>query len=116
LGGGGRLQQAGLLGQGALAANAVDGTAPGGGDQPGARVRGGAVTRPALGRRREGLLRGFLGEIEVAEEADQRSEDATPFVAEDALEDDQYSTIGRISMAPPRRAGGIFAASSIAAS
>jgi hypothetical protein len=43
--------------------------------------------RPALGGDREGLLRGFLGEVEVAEEADQRSEDAAPLVAEDAVED-----------------------------
>jgi hypothetical protein len=31
---------------------------------------GGTVARPALRGDREGLLRGFLGEIEVAEEAD----------------------------------------------
>jgi hypothetical protein len=35
---------------------------------------------------REGLLCGFLGEVEVAEEADQRREYATPFLAEDLLE------------------------------
>jgi hypothetical protein len=35
----------------------------------------------------EGILRGFLGEFEVAEETDQRSEDASPFVAEGPLED-----------------------------
>ncbi len=73
-------------------------------------------TWPALCRSHEGLLRGFLGELEVAEEADQRSENATPLVAEDPLENGQYSTIGRISIAPPRRAGGSFAASSTAAS
>jgi hypothetical protein len=33
-------------------------------------VVGGTVARPALGGDHEGLLRGFLGEIEVAEEAD----------------------------------------------
>ena len=75
-----------------------------------------AVARPALGRDRERLLRGFLGEVEVAEEADQGGEDASPLVAEDLLEDRYHSTIGRTSTAPPRRAAGIRAASSIAAS
>jgi len=45
------------------------------------------VARPALGGDREGLLRGFLGEVEVAEEADQRSEDASPLLAEGLLQD-----------------------------
>jgi hypothetical protein len=31
-------------------------------------------------------LRGFLGEIEVAEEADQRRKDTAPLLAEDLLE------------------------------
>jgi hypothetical protein len=42
---------------------------------------------PALGGRRERLLGGLLGEVEVAEEADQDGEDAAPLVAEDLLED-----------------------------
>jgi hypothetical protein len=42
--------------------------------------------RPALGGRREGLLGGFLGEVEITEEADQAGEDASPLVAEDPLE------------------------------
>jgi hypothetical protein len=32
-------------------------------------------------------LSGFLGEVEVAEEADQCGEDAAPLVAEDLVED-----------------------------
>jgi hypothetical protein len=48
---------------------------------------GGAVARPALGGDRERLLRGLLGEVEVAEEADERGEDAPPLVAERLLED-----------------------------
>ena len=80
-------------------------------------LAGVAVARPALGGDRERLLRGFLGEVEVAEEADQGGEDAAPLVAEDLLEGVRYhSTIGRTSIAPPRRAAGIRAASSIAAS
>jgi hypothetical protein len=31
-------------------------------------------------------LRGFLGEVEVAKEADQRREDTPPLLAEDLLE------------------------------
>jgi hypothetical protein len=50
-------------------------------------MRGHPVARPALGGDREGLLRGLLGEIEVAEEADQGGEDATPLLAEGLLED-----------------------------
>jgi hypothetical protein len=44
------------------------------------------VSRPALGGQREGLLSGFLGEVEIAEEADQAGEDAAPLVAKDLLE------------------------------
>ena len=36
---------------------------------------------------RKRLLGGFLGEIEIAEEADQGGNDASPFLAEDLLED-----------------------------
>jgi hypothetical protein len=50
-------------------------------------VVGSAVARPALGGDRERLLSGFLGEVEVAEEADERSQDAPPLVAERLLED-----------------------------
>ena len=77
---------------------------------------GNAVAGPAFGGDRERLLRGFLGELEVAEEADQRSEDAPPLLAEDLLENRYRSTSGRISIAPPIRAAGIRDATSIAAS
>ena len=50
-------------------------------------LSGAPVAGPALGGDRKRLLRGFLGEVEVAEEADQRSEDAAPLVAEDLIED-----------------------------
>ena len=55
-------------------------------DEPRARAPGDPVARPALRRGQERLLRGFLGEVEVAEEADQRSEDTAPLVAEGPLE------------------------------
>jgi len=62
------------------------------------------------------VVRGFLGEVEIAEEADQCSEDMSPLVAEGLLEDRYRSTTGRTSIAPPMRAAGIREASSIAAS
>ena len=77
---------------------------------------GRAVARPALGGDRERLLGGLLGELEVAEEADQGREHAAPLVAEGLLEDRYHSTIGRTSTAPPMRAAGTREASSIAAS
>jgi len=42
-----------------------------------------------LGGDRERLLRGFLGEVEVAEVADEGREDAPPVLAEGLLEDGQ---------------------------
>jgi len=86
-------------------------------DRSGAWVGGSPVPRPALNGDREGLLCGFLREVEVAEEADQRSEHPAPLLAEDLLEGRyQYRSAGRTSIAPPRRAAGIREASSIAAS
>ena len=79
-------------------------------------MRGRSLARPALGRDREGVLRGFLGELEVAEEADQAREDAAPLVAEGLLEDRYDPFSGRTSTAPPSRAAGMRDASSIAAS
>jgi hypothetical protein len=51
------------------AANPVDGAVARGRHQPPARVRWDAVGRPPLGGDRKRLLNGFLGEVEVAEEA-----------------------------------------------
>ena len=110
------LQQAGLRRERAIAADAVDRAVARGGHQPGARVRRRSVSRPALGGDRERLLGGFLGEVEVAEEADQAGEDAAPLLTEDLLEDGYHSAIGRTSTAPPMRAAGMRDASSIAAS
>jgi len=50
-------------------------------------VGGDAIARPALGGDGERVLGGLLGEVEVAEEADQAREDAAPLVAEGLLED-----------------------------
>jgi hypothetical protein len=63
---------------------------------------GDAVAWPSVGGHRERLLRGFLGEVKVAEEADQGGQDAAPFLAEDLFERRyQYTSEGRISTAPP---------------
>src|SRR5262249_22605442 len=107
-----------LHGKGAIAPDSVDGPVPCRGHEPGAWVGGRPISGPALGGDRERLLGGFLGELEVAEEADQRGEDAAPFVAEYLL-DGRYrdaSRMGRTSTAPPMRAAGMRDASSIAAS
>src|SRR5215218_2326877 len=112
----GHLEQTGLRGEGAIAADAVDRAVARGRDKPGARIGGRPLVGPALGRDRERLLSGLLGEVEVAEETDQVGEDASPLVAEDLVEDRYHSAIGRTSTAPPMRAAGMRAASSIAAS
>ena len=114
LGGEREVEQPGLGGEHALAPDAVERAVAPDRDQPGRGARRHAVARPALGSAREGLLRGVLGEVEVAEEADQGGEDATPVLAEAVL--DQYSTSARTSMAPPMRAAGMRAASASAAS
>jgi hypothetical protein len=81
------LQQPGLLPESAVAPDAVDRPVARRRDEPGARVVRRPVARPALGGCGERVLRGFLGELEVAEEADQSREDAPPLVAEDLVED-----------------------------
>jgi hypothetical protein len=81
------IEQSRLCRKGAVAADAVDGPVACGGHEPRARVGRRSFARPALGGNREGVLGGFLGEVEVAEEADQTGEDAAPLVPEDLLED-----------------------------
>ena len=110
------LEQIGLGRQCMATAKAIDGSVAGSGHEPRTRVGWVPGFRPALGRDGKSSLRGLLGEVEIAEEADQRGEHAAPFFAEGLLEDGYHSMIGRTSMAPPRRAAGICAASSMAAS
>jgi hypothetical protein len=80
-------QQARLRGERAVSPDAVDRPIAGGRDEPRAGVRRQAIAPPALGRGRKRLLGGFLGEVEVTEEADQGRQDAPPLVAEGPLED-----------------------------
>jgi hypothetical protein len=110
----GHLQEPCLRRERAFPANAVDRAVARGHHQPRRGVGGRSIARPSLGCERERLLDGLLGEIEVAEEADQRGQDPPPLLAEDLL--DQRSTTGRTSIAPPIRAAGMRAASSIAES
>jgi hypothetical protein len=81
------VEQAGLPDEGPVAAQAVDRPVSRGRNQPCARVVRRPLARPTLRRDRERLLRGFLGDVEVAEEADEGGDDAAPIVAEDVLED-----------------------------
>ena len=100
----------------AIATDAVDGAVARSRDEPRAGICGRAFAGPPLGRDRERLLGGLLGEVEVAEDADEAREDPAPLVAEDLLERRQYSTTGRTSTAPPMLAAGTREAISIAAS
>ena len=59
------------VGAGGFAPEPIDGPVAGRSGQPGARSVGHAVTTPPLGGDGEGLLGRFLGELKVAEEADQ---------------------------------------------
>src|SRR3974390_1936715 len=113
-----RGEEAEFGGHRTVAADAVRGPVPGGGHQPRAGVGRDAVARPTHGRNGERLLRGLLREHKTAEEADQTGDDAAPFLMEDPVEGYfcQYASDGRISIAPPRRAAGTRAATSIAAS
>src|SRR5688572_13521869 len=54
--------------------------------EPRSWVGGHTLTRPSLHGRSERLVHRFLGEIEVAEEADERSENAAGVVSIDALD------------------------------
>ena len=112
----GHCEQARLGQQRALAPQAVDGAVARRRGQPRSGVARGTLARPALGGDREGLLSGLLGEVEVAEGADQGCDHAAPLVAEGLLDQGAGSTSGRTSTQPPRRAAGMRAAKSRAPS
>jgi hypothetical protein len=75
-----------LRGERPVAPDPVDRPVAGGRRQPGAGILGLPVARPPRSRNGKRLLRGFLGEVEVAEEADQVGEDPAPLVTEDPVE------------------------------
>src|SRR5213082_1046476 len=109
-------QQLRLAPQRLLAPDAVARAVARGDQQPGAGLGRNAVAWPALERDRNRFLKGVLGELEVAEDADQAREDAPPFGTKGALDLVQCSTTGLTSTEPPCRAAGIFEANSIASS
>ena len=71
----------------AFAAKAVDRPVARGADDPGTRVVGKAVARPALERDRERVLDGLLGEVDVAEYPDQGRNRPPGLVPEQAVDD-----------------------------
>src|SRR5579859_4599469 len=90
-----------------LTPDAVDRTVPRRRDEPAGGVGGNAALRPAFDRDRQRVLKCVLGEVEVAEDADQGGENARALVADDLLEKRPYAftsasrmTIGRTSMWP----------------
>jgi hypothetical protein len=91
----------------------IDGLVPGGADEPCARVAGRAVGGPPLERGRERLLHHLLGEIEIAEEADERGEHAGDSSRKDARDRvaAHMAWMGRTSTHPERTAGSRLATS-----
>jgi hypothetical protein len=81
------LEDGAFLGQRALAPQTIDRAVAGDPRDPGARVVGGAVGRPALECDDERLLNRLLGEIEVAEDADQRRDRPPRLAPEQAVDD-----------------------------
>ena len=86
-----------LVSEHAIAADPVDGSIAGGGQQPSTSVVRRALARPALGGDRKRLLGSFLGEVEVAEEADQCGEYSGPLIAECLLKRHRQSQPSRIA-------------------
>ena len=79
-------EQVELRGQHSVAAQPVDGTAAGRGHQPGTGIVRHRGARPALRRDRERLRGGLLGQVEIAEIADQAGQHPAPLVAENLLD------------------------------
>ena len=104
----------------------VDRPVAGRGQQPRRRAGRHAVAGPALQRRGDGVGGDLLGQVQVAEAAHERGEQAAPLLTEDRLDrvgrrthrrsaDQENSMIGRTST-DPYFAPGHFAAQSMAAS
>ena len=114
------LRRFGLPGPLLLSADPVDRAVAGRRRDPGAWVVGDAVRRPAIERDRERLLHGLLGQIEVAEHADERRHRTSGLAPEQAIDDlrclAHMSMRGLTSMDPPAATDGILPAASIASS
>ena len=103
-----------------VAANPVDGPVSRHRHEPSGRICRHPVSRPALECGRDRILEGVLGEVEVAEDADQGGEHPAVVLAEQCGDGVYWAgtpmgTSGRTSIVPPR-ADGLFAAHSIASS
>ena len=114
------LRRFGLPGPLLLAPDAVDRAVPRRRRDPGSRVVGDPVHGPAIQGDRERLLHGLLGQIEVAEHADERRH-RTPGLAPEQAVDDlrclaHMSMRGLTSTDPPAASDGILPAASIASS
>ena len=79
-------QELGFLAVDAFAPDAIDRAVACGGDDPGARIPRAAVAGPALERRRECILDGVLGELEVPDGAREDADCVPPLLAEDLLD------------------------------
>jgi len=80
-----RLQQPPLLGEGLIPPELVDGLPPRHRRYPGTRVKGNPIAWPPIERRSHSFLERIFRQVEGATDADERRENATRFLAEDAL-------------------------------
>jgi hypothetical protein len=85
----------GLLAQPTAAAQSIDRPVARGRRDPGARVGRDAPLRPRLERRDERVLDGFLGEVEIAQDADERRDGSPLLLAEQAVDDVARGVIRR---------------------
>jgi hypothetical protein len=90
---------------GCFASEAVDSAVAGSRGDPATRVGRYSHLRPLLRRYRERLCNGVLGEVDVAEDADQGGEDAPVLLAEELREllyagTPSSAMIGRTSIVP----------------
>ena len=80
------LERLALVEEAGIAAQTIDRLVAAGADQPGARIGRQSVLRPLRERGGEGVLHGLLGQLEIAEQADQRGQYAATLVAEQQLD------------------------------
>ena len=129
-------QLIGLVPEPTSSAQSIDGAIAGGGRDPRARIGRDAPIRPDLERGDERVLDGLLGQIEIAEDADERRDRPSLLFAEEAIDDlvgrgrvsqvadaapiradgsaEAKSTIGRTSIDPKRMPGHCAASASAA--
>src|SRR5947209_10941425 len=100
------------LNSGRFAAKPVDRPVAGGGGDPAAGVRRDPLLRPLLGRDREGFRHCVLGELDVAEDADQSGSAAPGLASKYRVESVSHPCIGRTSIGPSLAAAALAARSS----